>query len=396
MRIRLSVQEEEAPLDEEERYFHSIAESAQARIARPSRGEPIAQELPSGETSRNQNNPDRRRAATVSAFFSSQRNSSRSGVQPAKRPRLSRNSSVDSKPAARNMTGPNRQDSAFGREEVEDAGQDLSSGRSWEENKPAPLRNHNYFKNHPRNSPLSETIAKPRGKNVARLKNYDDPVEESIDDEDQFRSALKELGFEIVEQEGDGNCLFRAIGLQVYGDASMHMEVREKVVCYMQQNEEHFGEFVVDEEFEDYIERKRRFGVHGNNPEIQAVSELFNRPIEVYSPRSGAKPLNIFHKEYNTKDAPIRLSYHDNNHYNAVVDPLNPTAGVGLGLPGLRPGLADKLQVAAATTESDVQSDLNDALAISHQEHTMQQDYLLEKALKDSSGYIESVCGGKC
>lgn len=32
-----------------------------------------------------------------------------------------------------------------------------------------------------------------------------------------------------------------------------------------------------------------------------------------------------------TQNAPIRLSYHDQIHYNAVVDPENPTFGVGLG-----------------------------------------------------------------
>ncbi len=99
--------------------------------------------------------------------------------------------------------------------------------------------------------------------------------------------------------------------------------------------------------------RKRIDGVHGNNPEIQAISELFNRPVEVYVPSNGAKPINIFHAEYKTKDIPIRLSYHDGNHYNAVIDPVCPTAGLGLGLPGLEPGLADKLQMQKAVAESD-------------------------------------------
>lgn len=99
--------------------------------------------------------------------------------------------------------------------------------------------------------------------------------------------------------------------------------------------------------------RKRQDGVHGNNPEIQAISELYNRPVEVFVPENGASPINIFQSEYKTGDAPIRLSYHDGNHYNAVVDPLLPTAGLGLGLPGLEPGLADKLQMQKAVDESD-------------------------------------------
>ena len=123
--------------------------------------------------------------------------------------------------------------------------------------------------------------------------------------------------------------------------------------CIKDKEKEHFTQFVNDEPFDLYILRKRKDGVHGNNLEIQALSELFNRPVEVFVPENGATPINIFHTDYKTTDVPIRLSYHDGNHYNAIVDPLLPTAGLGLGLPGLEPGLADRLQLQQAKDESD-------------------------------------------
>ena len=52
------------------------------------------------------------------------------------------------------------------------------------------------------------------------------------------------------------------------------------------------------------------------------MSELYNRSIEVYVPNHGIEPINIFHSEYKSDDAPIRLCYMDGNHYNAVIDPL--------------------------------------------------------------------------
>jgi OTU domain-containing protein 5 len=134
-------------------------------------------------------------------------------------------------------------------------------------------------------------------------------------------------------------------------------------------DKEHFSQFITDEPFEQYIRRKRQDGVHGNNPEIQAISELFNRPIEVFVPENGATPLNIFHAEYKTQDAPIRLSYHDGNHYNAVVDPLVPTAGLGLGLPGLQPRLADQREFERALEESN-----NDQLQRAIKESTLSVD----------------------
>lgn len=199
-------------------------------------------------------------------------------------------------------------------------------------------------------------------------------------DNDVFVVELKKRGLEIQEQEGDGNCLFRAVSLQVYGDPSMHSQVRNQCLDFMERDKEHFAQFIPDEDFDSYIQRKRQDGVHGNNPEIQAISELFNRPIEVFSPDSGATPLNIFHAEYKTDDAPIRLSYHDGNHYNAVVDPLVPTAGLGLGLPGLQPGLADKMQMAKALAESDATADqmeLERALKESQEDE-------LQRAIKES------------
>ncbi len=48
-----------------------------------------------------------------------------------------------------------------------------------------------------------------------------------------FREALKQRGLEEVEQEGDGNCLFRAVSLQVYGDPDAHMDVRRRCIDFM-------------------------------------------------------------------------------------------------------------------------------------------------------------------
>ena len=54
------------------------------------------------------------------------------------------------------------------------------------------------------------------------------------------------------------------------------------------------------------------------------------------------EPINSFHsRTYSYDDnAPIRLSYHGNVHYNSVIDPYNPTVGVGLGLAGYKPGVS--------------------------------------------------------
>ena len=328
-------------------------------------------------------------------------------VSNSKRLRLcSSNGNDDSKPAAKPMVAPKRQHSSPN--DGKRHHQNHHTDSRWEENEPTPFGNmQHYYRNHPwNNARLVSTTSTAASSHHQNLESSSstaataaasggppingDPLVSG--EETEFASALKRVGLEIVEQEGDGNCLFRAVGLQVYGDASMHGQVREQCLNFMAVNKEHFGQFMTAEEtFESYISRKRQIGVHGNNPEIQAISELFNRPVQIFSPSTGANPLNIFHKEYKTSDAPIRLSYHDNNHYNAVTDPSNPTAGLGLGLPGLQPGLADKLQVAAATTESDLQSDLDQAIAASQKDYSKLNDDQLQRALKESSFSVDSV-----
>jgi hypothetical protein len=68
-------------------------------------------------------------------------------------------------------------------------------------------------------------------------------------------------------------------------------------------------------------------GVWGDDIEIQALSEIYNRPIEIYS--HSIEPLKTFHetdKSYtrgtdrgiNHKWLPIRLSYHGKAHYNSL------------------------------------------------------------------------------
>jgi OTU domain-containing protein 3 len=90
-------------------------------------------------------------------------------------------------------------------------------------------------------------------KNRARAaRNYESAEER------RFSQALQDINFRINIVEGDGNCLFRAISDQLFGDTERHMEVRQQVMNYIVANEEHFKLFIEDDEsFEDYVSRMR-------------------------------------------------------------------------------------------------------------------------------------------
>ncbi|XP_064633331.1 OTU domain-containing protein 5-B-like isoform X2 [Lineus longissimus] len=184
---------------------------------------------------------------------------------------------------------------------------------------------------------------------------YDFPAysEQDYEELEQWfaKVAKEKRGLLIKKMQNDGACLFRAVADQVYGDQEMHDVVRKLSLDYMAKNKDHFSQYIT-EDFTRYIDRKRKHHCHGNHIEMQAISELYNRPVEVY--QYGIEPINIFHGAYKTEDTePIRISYHRGVHYNSLTNPFKATVGVGLGLPGFQPGLAEKTQMRDAAKASE-------------------------------------------
>ncbi|KAL2642229.1 hypothetical protein R1flu_009816 [Riccia fluitans] len=188
--------------------------------------------------------------------------------------------------------------------------------------------------------------------------------------EHHFEVEIRRVkNLEVRRMAEDGNCLFRAVADQVYGDAEMYDETRQMVIDYMEKERDHFSQFVT-ESFTAYCKRKRRDKVYGNNLEIQAMAEMYNRPIHIYS--YSMEPINIFQGSYETDLPPIRLSYHRGNHYNSLIDPNRPAIGAGLGFGSLRGTNVDREQVKAALkAQQDQQIDkalLHSDLELTEQE----------------------------
>ena len=196
----------------------------------------------------------------------------------------------------------------------------------------------------------------------------------------RFERLMRRKGYSIKKMGEDGACLFRAVADQLYGDEEMHQGVRTQCMDYIvsthffislpvitsfigcrfqEGNADYFSQYVT-ENFTEYVRRKRRSHVHGNHLEIQALAEMYCRPIHIYCYSSGqetprhpdpslmilfAEPINIFQhipQSESEVSIPMRLCYHRGVHYNSLVDPNNASLGVGLGLPGLKPGINDK------------------------------------------------------
>lgn len=225
----------------------------------------------------------------------------------------------------------------------------------------------------------------------------------SEEKERKFEEKLsKAKGWNIKRMKEDGACLFRAVADQVYGDQEMNGVVRKLCMDYMAKNSDHFSQFVT-EDFKLYIARKRQDTSHGNHTEIQALAEMYNRPIEVY--QYSLEPINTFYTNLTSQppnsnnniggaellSAPMRVTYHGGMHYNSLVDPLAATIGVGLGLPQFQPGAADRslLRDAEHASERDEieRVMLKDKLLVTDWEATDEQ--LQEQVARES--YLEWI-----
>ena len=151
-----------------------------------------------------------------------------------------------------------------------------------------------------------------------------------------FREKMQRRGLSVVTMRGDGNCLFRAVAHQIWGDPELHAMVRTMVCDFMLANRGEFAEVLGAlvpgrNGFERYVAQMRRpcfqgQGEWGGDPEIRVMEEIFDRPFELWDVERGADaPANIHLKGSLPEDhkvAPIRVSYHGKNHYNSV-KPLN-------------------------------------------------------------------------
>ena len=105
---------------------------------------------------------------------------------------------------------------------------------------------------------------------------------------------------------------------------TFHISKKFQYLIFQERNADYFSQYVT-ENFAEYVRRKRRSHVHGNHLEIQALAEMYSRPIHIYSYSS--EPINIFqHIPQSESDIsiPMRLCYHRGVHYNSLVSWISP------------------------------------------------------------------------
>lgn len=131
--------------------------------------------------------------------------------------------------------------------------------------------------------------------------------------------------------------------------------------------------------FDSYVAFKRRDGVWGDDVEIQVISEIYNRPISIFS--YSTEPFRRFSEENELSGSPLLLSYHKNSHYNAIMkDGQKPMLET-------EPGQVEKVAIdeePMAAGERGVQLDLIKKAIQESRQTFSQQDEDIEAAVQAS------------
>lgn len=206
-------------------------------------------------------------------------------------------------------------------------------------------------------------------------------IENTSNKFEYYRSKLFSDGFILVPVLGDGNCLFRSVSHQIYKTDQYHDLIRQSVMDYMELHADFYSSFIEGglEQFPFYINAKRMNACWGDDPEIQAICEIYNRRAEIwtYDANCGAKKLRTFHEiamSCESNFPPIRLSFYGGGHYDSIVPLDNSVEEIHL-----KPG-----QIEAIALKRNSQNEVTDFIeAIERSRQEINRHHDLESALAE-------------
>ncbi|RLN45881.1 hypothetical protein BBJ29_008035 [Phytophthora kernoviae] len=101
--------------------------------------------------------------------------------------------------------------------------------------------------------------------------------------DEQYKRQYRRLGWDVAPIRKDGNCLFRALSDQLYGHERRHLELRRRLVDFINLEQAFFEPFVAGEGIMEYCARLREAGAWGGHPELVAASRLLGVNIIVHT-----------------------------------------------------------------------------------------------------------------
>lgn len=140
--------------------------------------------------------------------------------------------------------------------------------------------------------------------------------EEELTEHQRLQRNLQQYALKELSMDGDGNCQFRALADQLYGNAKKHASVRKAVVAQLKQYGDRYAPYVPDS-YSDYVKGMSKNGTWGDHVTLQAAADKYNAKITLITSFKEKFVVEIVPRASRPR-LDLWLSYYAECHYNSV------------------------------------------------------------------------------
>ncbi|XP_073485872.1 OTU domain-containing protein 1 [Aquarana catesbeiana] len=195
--------------------------------------------------------------------------------------------------------------------------------RHWhqEENSPNPRHWHPEENNSANSSSWnpSATIQLPSARTESQQERLALHLAE-LEKQDKYLREKYRYRFHIIP---DGNCLYRAISKAVYGDQSLHSDLRERTVHHIADHLDTFN-LIIEGDIGEFLINAAQDGAWAGYPELLAMSQMLNVDIHLTTGGRPECPTVSTMVHYLGEEDPCKpsiwLSWLSNGHYDAILE----------------------------------------------------------------------------
>lgn len=137
---------------------------------------------------------------------------------------------------------------------------------------------------------------------------------------ERLSQRLSLFGLRLDIQKGDGNCQFRSLAKQLFGNPEKHRIVREKATRYMKNHRIRFEPYL-GPDFDRYLADMSKMGTWGDELTLRASSEAFHCMITVIT--SERTNWYVRYIPEGHLEGEVFLAFHSPCHYNAIARKKN-------------------------------------------------------------------------
>ena len=131
-----------------------------------------------------------------------------------------------------------------------------------------------------------------------------------------LQQRLRRFQLRPFDVGGDGDCFFRAVSHQLYGNPERHFEVRAAGIAYMRDNPERFIESNTENSWLEYLNNMSMQGTWGDAIIIQAVADQLKLKITIAETHEGFREYSIIQPVSSIQQLThVYLGHIDEYHY---------------------------------------------------------------------------------